>query len=151
MNCDNCQMISINGMACHETGCHNSRATWNKDREQWIHYVECFDCGESVERGEACDCQTPEPTATEQLAERIGADPADPYFLFGAYVFCMDHHGGQWSTEYQAMCEINANMRDGHIDAVRRGKHDPRNEWEEARKYYRELKRNAFSTYLNRN
>jgi hypothetical protein len=25
MNCDQCEMLSINGMACHETGCPNAR------------------------------------------------------------------------------------------------------------------------------
>ena len=147
MECDSCQMLSINGMPCHETGCRNARATWNADRERWIHYVTCRECGEDVERGEYCECQnTPEPTAVEQLAARIGANQEDSDFQFGAYVFCMDYHGGQWSLEYAAMCEINASMRDNHADAIRYGRYDDGNEWEDARRYYRELKRNATKT-----
>lgn len=84
-----------------------------------------------------------DPTAVEQLAERVGADPTDSDFLFGMTVFCMDFHHGQWSTEYAAMCEANARLRDNHIDAIRRGKYDRAGEWEDARRWYRELKRNA--------
>lgn len=43
MPCDQCQVLSINGMACHETGCTNS----------WLHPVsdkpykkDCKWCGE---------------------------------------------------------------------------------------------------------
>lgn len=80
-------------------------------------------------------------TALENLATRIGADATDPDFCFGAYVFCMDYHGGQWSEEYAAMCETGVSMRDSHIGAVRRGKHDRGGEWESARMVYRALKR----------
>ena len=31
--CDSCEMCSINGVACHETGCPNSRKTWDAERE----------------------------------------------------------------------------------------------------------------------
>lgn len=84
---------------------------------------------------------THEPSAVETLAESVGADPTDTDFLFGCYVYCMDYHGGQWSLEYEAMSAINANMRDNHIDAIRRGKHDKSGEWEQAREWYRKLKR----------
>lgn len=82
-----------------------------------------------------------EQTALESLAARIGADVNDPDFCFGAYVFCMDFHGGQWSEEYAAMCETGVSMRDSHIDAVRRGRYDRGGEWESARMVYRALKR----------
>jgi hypothetical protein len=85
--------------------------------------------------------ETTEQTALESIAARIGADSTDPDFCFGAYVFCMDFHGGQWSEEYAAMCETGASMRDAHIDAVRRGRDDQGGEWEEARRVYRQLKR----------
>ena len=57
MRCDQCEMLSINGVACHESGCPNSGKTWDADREQWIKYVCCFTCGYPVEVGESCDCQ----------------------------------------------------------------------------------------------
>ena len=82
-----------------------------------------------------------ESTPLQTIAARIGADATDPDFCFGAYVFCMDFHGGQWSEEYAAMCETGVSMRDSHIDAVRRGRDDQGGEWEEARRVYRALKR----------
>ena len=56
MHCNQCQMLSINGVACHETGCPNSRKTWVPEREEWVRYIQCFDCGCDVELGKACDC-----------------------------------------------------------------------------------------------
>lgn len=60
MHCDQCQMLSINGLPCHETGCPNSRKTWNEDRQEWILYVECRECGGEVEAGEQHECFTEE-------------------------------------------------------------------------------------------
>ena len=74
MNCDSCEMLSINGVPCHETGCPNQRATWSEERGQWVHYVECFECGCDVEHGESCDCRDIdwEPDMSEELEEEIG-------------------------------------------------------------------------------
>ena len=57
VTCDQCEMLSINGVACHETGCPNGGRTWNVERQQWVKYVDCFECGFQVEVGETCDCQ----------------------------------------------------------------------------------------------
>lgn len=57
MQCDQCQLARIQGLVCHETGCPNSGKTWDADREAWIKYVECFECGFDVEQGTHCDCQ----------------------------------------------------------------------------------------------
>ena len=38
MNCDACQMLSINGMACHEAGCPNSGKTWMPERGEWARF-----------------------------------------------------------------------------------------------------------------
>ena len=56
MNCDQCEMLSINGHACHETGCPNSRMTWVADRDEWVCFVECRECGCDVEVGTVCGC-----------------------------------------------------------------------------------------------
>ena len=58
IRCDSCEMVSINGIACHETGCPNARARY--DGENWIQQYECHKCGCMVDRGEACDCQDEE-------------------------------------------------------------------------------------------
>jgi hypothetical protein len=58
MRCDQCQMLSINGVLCHETGCSNSRKTWIEERGEWVKFVECRECSADVEVGTVCDCQT---------------------------------------------------------------------------------------------
>ncbi len=60
MTCDQCQMLSINGVPCHETGCPNSRSTWIEERGEWVRFVECFWCGCDVEQGTVCGCDSPE-------------------------------------------------------------------------------------------
>lgn len=50
MHCDQCEMLSINGHACHESGCPNRRARW--DGETWIKQRVCFDCGCTVDASE---------------------------------------------------------------------------------------------------
>lgn len=47
MRCDQCEMLSINGVPCHETGCPNMNARW--DGEEWIRQRECFTCGCTVD------------------------------------------------------------------------------------------------------
>lgn len=44
----------INGVFCHETGCPNSRKTYEDGA--WVRYYECFECGCDVREGESCDC-----------------------------------------------------------------------------------------------
>jgi hypothetical protein len=36
IKCGQCQMLSINGMACHETGCPNSNKTWSVEENDWV-------------------------------------------------------------------------------------------------------------------
>lgn len=57
--CDQCEALVINGVYCHETGCPNSRKTWDEDRQEWILYLECRECGCDVEEGTVCSCQEP--------------------------------------------------------------------------------------------
>jgi len=81
--------------------------------------------------------------AVVELAERVGADPEDPEFRFGAYVYAMNYHKGQWSVEYQAMNEIDANMRDAHIKAIENVRYDKNDEWEMPRYWYQQLKKKS--------
>jgi hypothetical protein len=57
MRCDQCQMLSINGVACHETGCPNSRKTWDADRGEWLRLVECSQCGAEFYDCDSHDCE----------------------------------------------------------------------------------------------
>lgn len=61
--------------------------------------------------------------------------------LAGIAVYCMDYHDGQWSRLYRLQCRIGARLSDSAIAGIRRGCHDPSNEWEDARRVYRTLKR----------
>ncbi len=36
LRCDSCEMLSINGMACHESGCPNARKAWDHDLRAWV-------------------------------------------------------------------------------------------------------------------
>jgi hypothetical protein len=60
MRCDQCEMLSINGVPCHETGCPNSRKTWIEERGEWVVFLDCFACGFPVESGTVCSCQESE-------------------------------------------------------------------------------------------
>lgn len=46
MGCDACELLVINGVTCHETGCPRT----NADRE-------CRECGDTLERHEVCTCE----------------------------------------------------------------------------------------------
>jgi hypothetical protein len=65
VSCDSCELLRINGVVCHETGCRNAGRTWDVERAQWVRSVECRECGCELEAGEACDCQTWEPEPWE--------------------------------------------------------------------------------------
>ena len=54
MNCDQCQMLSINGAACHETGCPNARKEWNDVIQEWVKVHKCRECGCTFEDGKSC-------------------------------------------------------------------------------------------------
>jgi len=53
VHCDQCQLLSINGTACHETGCPNSGARWDSE-SGWIKQRTCFECGFTVDADDLC-------------------------------------------------------------------------------------------------
>lgn len=59
MHCDQCNAAMIQGVFCHETGCPNSRKTWDPESECWRTGVACWQCGEIVFEGEVCCCYDP--------------------------------------------------------------------------------------------
>lgn len=65
MSCDQCQMLSINGVACHETGCPNMSARWDAESGEWIKQRKCFDCGCTVNADDPC-CSEPMEDETEE-------------------------------------------------------------------------------------
>lgn len=56
MKCNQCQALMINGVFCHETGCPNSRKTWDEERQEWIRYVECRECGAEYGENDTHEC-----------------------------------------------------------------------------------------------
>ena len=54
MKCDQCEMVSINGHACHETGCPNRNARYDADRGEWIKQYTCGVCGYRADEDKDC-------------------------------------------------------------------------------------------------
>jgi hypothetical protein len=54
VHCDSCAMVSINGIACHETGCPNKGGRYDYERDAWVQQRKCFECGSLVDIGEPC-------------------------------------------------------------------------------------------------
>ena len=70
VRCDQCQLLMINGVCCHETGCPNMGARWDKENGEWIRQRKCFECGCTVDRDDPCCNAEPEP--------EDDADPPNP-------------------------------------------------------------------------
>lgn len=54
MHCHDCEMLSINGVPCHEHGCPNSRSRWDDDSCEWVRQRKCFTCGYTVDEDDEC-------------------------------------------------------------------------------------------------
>lgn len=64
ITCNQCELLAINGIACHETGCPNTGSRWDAESREWIKQRKCFDCGCTVDADESC-CSG-EPSDTEE-------------------------------------------------------------------------------------
>ena len=58
LHCDQCEMLSINGYPCHETGCPNANSRWDRNAQQWVKQRTCFDCGCTIDADDPC-CSEP--------------------------------------------------------------------------------------------
>jgi len=54
VRCDQCEMVSINGVACHEMGCPNRNARRDLDTGEWVRQYTCFTCGFQADNGTVC-------------------------------------------------------------------------------------------------
>ena len=52
MTCTQCDLLSINGVPCHEHGCPNAHSRWNGS--DWIAQRECVICGYDYDAGDTC-------------------------------------------------------------------------------------------------
>lgn len=58
LTCPQCQLVSINGIPCHETGCPNSSARFDFDSGEWVKQRVCRECGCTVDADDPC-CNEP--------------------------------------------------------------------------------------------
>ena len=54
MRCDQCEAVMINEMFCHETGCPNAKARYDKKACMWVQQYRCFECGCSADADYLC-------------------------------------------------------------------------------------------------
>jgi len=54
ITCDSCELLSINGLPCHEHGCPNTNATWDTEQGEWVRTRTCFECGCECPEGSEC-------------------------------------------------------------------------------------------------
>ena len=54
IKCDQCELLRINGVICHERGCPNMGARWDAEDERWIKVYTCRECGCDVDEGDEC-------------------------------------------------------------------------------------------------
>lgn len=59
VSCDQCEMLSIQGVPCHETGCPNQNARWDRESQSWVKQRECRECGSTVDADDPC-CNGPQ-------------------------------------------------------------------------------------------
>jgi hypothetical protein len=74
MKCDQCEMVSINGVACHETGCPNAHSRWDADHDEWVKQRECRECGSVVDADARC-CEPDEEDFNARWQPEV--DPLD--------------------------------------------------------------------------
>lgn len=60
VKCDQCEMLSINGTATHETGCPNQNSRWDADRQDWVKQRRCGECGMDVDADDPCCSAEPD-------------------------------------------------------------------------------------------
>ena len=54
IRCGQCELMRINGVVCHETGCPNTHARYDVNSGEWIKQRKCFDCGCMVDAEDPC-------------------------------------------------------------------------------------------------
>ena len=64
----------INGVFCHETGCPNSRKTWDADRQEWLRVVTCSHCEAEYFDCDTHECEPDESFDYEQRVRELEAE-----------------------------------------------------------------------------
>ena len=69
MNCNQCEMVCINGYACHEAGCPNRAKRWSVTQRDWVREYFCPECGcgyDTLEERQQCCAGNDDETSTEE-------------------------------------------------------------------------------------
>lgn len=83
VKCDQCNMVAINGVPVHESGCPNDGARWDTETQSWVKQRKCFECGSEVDENDPC-CSA-EPEYEEPLIDYQYESYADDPTLFYVY------------------------------------------------------------------
>lgn len=54
IRCDQCQLVMIQGVLCHETGCVNTYSRYDAESGEWVKRRKCGGCGCSVDADDLC-------------------------------------------------------------------------------------------------
>ena len=54
ITCPSCELLSINGVPCHETGCEHTHSRWDAETDAWVKRRKCFQCGCWVDYNDDC-------------------------------------------------------------------------------------------------
>lgn len=52
IRCDQCNLATIYGRVCHETGCPHAKSRWDGKLEEWVRQYTCRECGDMVDVGQ---------------------------------------------------------------------------------------------------
>jgi hypothetical protein len=74
IRCDQCELLRVNGIVCHETGCPNAGKHFDPETSEWTRYVSCRECGELQVEGESC-CE--DEAAHQMICEECGREYYD--------------------------------------------------------------------------
>jgi hypothetical protein len=53
--CDQCAMLTIKGVTCHDLRCPNFRSRWDAETGTWIKQRTCAECGYAYDADEMCE------------------------------------------------------------------------------------------------
>jgi hypothetical protein len=67
IKCNSCELMRIQGIVCHETGCPNTNARYDSVSGEWVKQRRCWDCGCSVDADDLCCSAEPELEAEDEL------------------------------------------------------------------------------------
>jgi len=75
ITCNGCELLSINGLSCHEHGCPNTNATWDSEQGEWVRTRTCFECGGECPADQECCTSTAHGVRGKMLEFKLPTEP----------------------------------------------------------------------------